>query len=144
MMPKLPARIEENLDRFHDCGLLLLRLGSGLLMAFAHGYPKLIGFAEKSASFADPLHIGSTASLALAVFAEFFCALAVAAGLWTRLATLPVIITMGVVIFLVHGDDPFKVQEKGWLFLLLYAVILLTGPGKYALDTWIARLRRPG
>lgn len=144
MAPKLPLRIEENLDRFHDCGLFLLRLGAGCLMAFAHGYPKLIHFSEKAAGFSDPLHIGSTASLALAVFAEFFCALAVAAGFWTRLASLPVIITMVVAAVLVHGGDPFKTQEKAWLFGLLYLVILLTGPGKYALDTWIARLRRPG
>ena len=86
----------------------------------------------------------TTLSLALAVFAEFFCALAVAAGLWTRLAAVPVLFTMGVAAFLVHADDPLKVKEKAFLFGLLYLVVLLTGPGKYALDTWIARLRRPG
>lgn len=131
------------LDKNQDFGLLVLRLGAGLMMAFGHGLGKLTTFPEKSADFADPIGLGPAVSLALAVFAEFFCALAVAAGLWTRLATLPLLITMGVAAFVVHADDGFKVMEKALLFGVLYLGILLAGPGKYSLDGWLARRNRP-
>lgn len=144
MNPKLPSRIEETLDRHPDLGLLVLRLSAGLLLCLAHGLPKLLAFPEKAPQFSDPLHLTSPVSLGLAVFAEVFCALAVAAGCYTRLATLPVIFTMAMATFIVHADDPFKMKERAILFGILYLVILLTGPGKYALDTWLARKRRPG
>lgn len=140
----MPPRIEEALERGPDAGLLFLRLSAGLLMLFAHGLPKLMTFSEKSSSFPDPLHISSVASLSLALFAEVGCALAVAAGFYTRLATLPLLFTMAIAFFVIHADDAFKVQEKALLFAILYAAILLMGPGKYSLDTWLSRKRRPG
>ena len=51
--------------------LLLSRLALGGLM-IPHGYKKLMNFAAKSSTFADPLHIGPTFSMALTIFAEFF------------------------------------------------------------------------
>ena len=39
-------------------------------MLYAHGWPKLASFSEKSGGFPDPLGIGSPASLTLAVFAD--------------------------------------------------------------------------
>ena len=50
----------------------LLRLALGGLI-IPHGYSKLITFASKSSSFADPFHIGHSTSMALVIFAEFFC-----------------------------------------------------------------------
>src|SRR5688572_5562640 len=117
-MPKLPLRIDPP-GQYLDCGLLVLRLGAGLFLAFGHGLAKLTGFADKAAAFADPIGLGPTVSLALVVFAEFFCALAVAAGLLTRLAALPVIFTMGVAAIAVHWSDGFKGMEKALLFGVL-------------------------
>jgi putative oxidoreductase len=140
---RLPA-IGTTLGKHPDLGLLALRLGAGLLLALGHGWPKLATFSEKCATFSDPLGFSPVISLSLAIFAELFCALAVAAGFLTRMATLPVLITMGVAAVLVHGGDGFKVMEKALLFGLLYFVILLAGPGKYSLDAWFSRRSRPG
>jgi putative oxidoreductase len=120
-------------------GLLATRLGTGLLMAFGHGWGKLVAYGERAAQFADPLGVGSPLSLALVVFAEFFCALALAVGLLTRAVVIPLIVTMLVAAFVIHGDDPFSQQEKALLFLVPLVTILITGPGRYSLDRIIAR-----
>ena len=117
-----------------DIGLLVLRLGLGLMMAFGHGWGKLMGFAERSASFSDPLGVGSVLSMGLTVFAEFFCALAVALGLFTRAAVIPLVITMMVAAFVIHGADPWGKKEFAMLYLVPLLTILLAGPGKYSLD----------
>ena len=92
-------------ELLHQIGLLLLRLGAGSLM-LSHGYGKLTNFAAMSVKFSDPLGIGSTASLSLAVFAEFFCSLGLIVGLATRLATIPLLTTMLMAIFVIHANDP--------------------------------------
>ena len=57
-----------------NAAMLVLRLGLGILM-MAHGYEKLRGFGDMQHKFMNFMGIGSTASLALVVFAEFFCSL---------------------------------------------------------------------
>lgn len=117
-----------------DLGLLFLRLAAGGMMAYSHGWGKLQGMLEGDLSFADPIGIGETPSLILTVFAEFFCGILVALGLFTRAALIPLIITMVVAVFIIHADDPFSKQEFGLLYLAPYLALLLTGPGKLSLD----------
>ncbi len=104
-----------------------------------HGYPKLIHFAERAERFSDPLGIGSTASLSLVVFAEFFCSMLLFLGLFTRFALVPLMVTMAVVVFIVHGDDPFGDKEKALLFLIPYIGLFLTGPGHWSLDRMLKK-----
>jgi len=117
-----------------DLGLLVLRLSVGLLMLLAHGWSKLIGFAEKSASFPDPLGVGSAFSLGLTVFAEVFCSLAIIVGLLTRLSAVPLAITMLVAAIVIHGDDPFQKQEFALIYFVHYLILMIMGAGKYSLD----------
>lgn len=115
-------------------GLLILRVSFAGTMLVAHGLPKLMGFTEASSSFPDPLHIGSSLSLGLVIFAEFFCALAVVFGFKTRHAVIPLVINMSVAALLVHAQDPFAKRELAFLFLFAFIAIFLVGPGKYSLD----------
>ena len=115
-----------------DFSMLLLRLAGGLMLL--HGIPKLMGFAERMDKFSDPLGIGSPASLALCIFAEFFCTVFVVLGAFTRIMVIPIIITMIVAVFIVHGNDPIKDRELGIFFLLTFTSIFFSGPGKYSLD----------
>ena len=117
-------------------GLLILRLGFGLLITFSHGWEKLMNFTEKAAHFPDPLGIGGSISLGLTVFAEVFCGIAIAVGLLTRLSTIPLIIMMLVAIFVIHGDDPFGKKEFALLYLIPFVALMFTGPGRFSLD-WI-------
>lgn len=115
-------------------GLLILRLTAGGIMLAAHGWPKLIGFTSIMDTFPDPFHVGSATSLALAVFAEFFCGFFIVFGLATRWATVPLIVTMAVAAFLIHGEDPFGKKELALVYLLMYAALFFTGPGQWSLD----------
>lgn len=121
-----------------DLGLLVLRLAFGGLM-LSHGWPKLMNFSDRMDRFSDPLGIGSTASLSLAVFAEVFCAGFLILGLLTRLSLIPLMITMAVAVFIVHANDPFSRQELGLLYLMAYAALFITGPGKFSLDKMIGK-----
>ena len=104
-------------------------------MLYAHGWPKLASFSEKSGGFPDPLGIGSPASLTLAVFAEVLCALALMLGLFTRAAAIPLLITMLVAAFIVHGDDPFQKKEFALLYAIPFLALILTGAGTYSVDS---------
>lgn len=105
--------------------------GGGIL---THGYPKLQKVLNGNFQFGDPLGIGPEASLILAVFAEAICGALVIIGITTRLALIPLIITMGVAFFIVHGSDPFKTKEMAFLYLAIFLAIFFTGPGRFSAD----------
>ena len=119
----------------HDVGLLVLRVGVGLMMAFSHGLGKMQKLmAGGEIQFGDPIGIGVVPSLFLAGTAEFFASLAVAVGLFTRLAAIPLAITMSVAAFIVHAQDPFAKQEFALLYLFAFVCLIVAGPGRFSLD----------
>lgn len=117
-----------------DLGLFILRLVGGGAM-ITHGWMKLSAALSGNMQFGDPIGIGTELSLYLAIFAEFACSILLILGLFTRLALIPLIITMLVAFFLVHGNDAFQVKELAFIYLGLYLAIFLTGPGKYSIDS---------
>lgn len=123
------------LGRSHaDGALLVLRLFIGFMMLLGHGGEKLLNFGDRAANFPDPLGLGSGLSLVLVIFAEFFCSLALVFGFLTRLATIPLIFTMLVAAFIVHGSDPWARQELAVIYLLCYLVLFFAGSGRYSVD----------
>jgi putative oxidoreductase len=94
-----------------DAGLLILRLCCALMLL--HGWPKFINFKENSGDWPDPFHVGTTVSYALTVFAELFCSVFVVLGLFTRIALVPLIICLIVIVFNVHGGDSLEDKEHG-------------------------------
>jgi len=118
--------------------LLMLRVSVGILM-LTHGYGKFMKlFSDEPLSFADPVGIGEPASMVLTVFAEFFCSFLLIFGAGTRLAAIPPLITMLVVLFIVHIDDPFNKMELPILFSVIYLILIITGAGKYSVDRLIS------
>ncbi|MEP0134017.1 MAG: DoxX family protein [Eudoraea sp.] len=116
-----------------DIGLAVLRiLPSAFLLS--HGIPKLQKLLNGDFEFADPIGIGATPSLFLAVIGEVICPILVIIGYKTRWATLPILILMVVAAFIVHGSDPFGRKELALLYLVCFAVIMLLGPGRYSID----------
>lgn len=124
-----------------DLGLLFLRVAFGLMMVLGHGFGKVSSLFSGQTGFPDPLGIGPTASLALAAFAEFFCALAVVVGFKTRWAAVPVVITMLVAAFVFHGADPWDKKELAILYALGFLTLVFTGGGPYSLDLRLKKRR---
>ncbi len=122
-----------------DIAKLLLRLFFGLSMLFAHGMPKLLSFSEKKDVFPDPLGLGSSLSLGLAIFAEVLCAGLITLGVFTRFTVIPLVITMLVAAFIVKAGAPFAKKELALAFLFGYAAIGLLGPGAFSIDKFLKR-----
>lgn len=123
-------------DLLKDLALLVIRLGAGGMM-LTHGIPKISRlFGEGPVKFADPFGLGPEISLGMAIFAEVICTILVMIGFKTRLATIPLIITMLTAAFYAHWDDPFGKKELPLLFACVFLGILAFGAGKYAIDSF--------
>ncbi len=127
-----------NSQRSNDIALLLLRVAFGGLMAINHGLGKAQKVMDGNFAFADPLGMGEKTSLVLASGAELFCAALIAVGLFTRLSAIPLIFTMAVAAFVVHGADPLAKKEMALIYLAGYVAIFLLGSGRISLQTLIA------
>jgi len=95
---------------------------------------KLANYDQILPMFGDIIGIGSKLSFNLVIFAELFCGFLVAIGLLTRLAVIPIFITMAVAFFVAHAKDPFDVKAIAFVFLLLSIVVFVFGSGKYSVD----------
>ncbi len=122
-----------NKSNTYNIGLLILRLGFGGMM-LSHGIPKLLKMFSGNFSFGDPIGIGEPATLVLAVLCEVLFPILIIIGFKTRLAAIPVIITMAVAAFIVHAADPLGSKEMAILYLIAFTVVALLGGGKYSVD----------
>ena len=119
--------------------LLFVRIAVSAFM-LTHGLPKLARFTSGEAiKFADPFGISPAITLGLAVFAEVGCSIFIILGLGTRLASIPLMITMAVAAFYAHAEDPFGTKEKPLLFLLIFLMLFVFGSGRYSIDHLMTR-----
>ena len=126
-----------------DLTLLIIRVGLALLM-LTHGLPKLqMLFSGGEIQFPGMLGLSPNLTLVLAIFAEVLCSLLILLGLGTRLASIPLIITMLVAVFIFHVNDPFAAQELGLLYIVLSLPLLILGGGKYSFDHIITTRQNP-
>lgn len=137
-MKKMISSIITPNQKFLSLALLVLRVLGGITM-LTHGVAKLTSFSELSATFPDPIGLGGALSLILIIVAEIGCSLFVIVGAFTRLATIPLIFSMLVVIFIVHANDPFQMKELPLLYLGIYVLLFFTGAGRISLDTIISK-----
>lgn len=121
---------------YKNLGLLFLRISIASMMLFGHGFNKLVNFSDIVPNFPDPIGFGAATALGLTIFAEVFCSLAIGFGIATRISTIPLIITMLVGVFVIHGGDPWSKKEMAVLYLVPYFTLLLTGAGRYSVD-WL-------
>ena len=121
-----------------DLGLLILRAGTAFLM-LPHGWNKIQSFGEKAHGFYNFMHLGGEVSMAMVIFAEFFCSILLFIGLGTRLILIPLIFTMSMVVFVINANQPMEDKESGFLYLIPYVVLFFTGPGRISLDHLLFR-----
>lgn len=115
--------------------ILAVRIFFGVLF-FVHGLDKMINFSALSETFPSVLGLGSYMSLMLSVFCEFCCSLFLIAGLLERIILLPMIISMGVAFFVIH-DSMMPEGELSLIYLVIFIILFVTGPGRYSLDYMI-------
>lgn len=123
-------------SRSYSVLVLVVRLFFGLLF-LSHGYDKLMSHSAMSYLFADPLGIGSTLSFWMVVFSEFVCSFALIFGILQRIVLIPMMLTMCVAFFVVHGADAFQVRELSFVYLIVFVILYITGPGQYSFDAVI-------
>ena len=151
-------------SRAYSVLLLVVRIFFGLLF-LSHGYDKLMTHASMSYLFADPFGMGSTISFWMVVFAEVVCSFAVILGILQRLAVIPInaplfvieiafpfalifgilqrialipmIFSMCTAFFIVHGTDSFDMRELSFIYLIMFVILYVTGPGTYSFDALI-------
>lgn len=112
--------------------ILLLRIFFGVMLMI-HGIDKMSNFSYLSQTFPDVLGFGSYMSLMLAIFAEFCCSMFLIAGLLVRVMILPMIVTMAVAFFDVH-DAMLPEGELALVYLVVFIILYIVGPGRYSLD----------
>lgn len=143
----LPARALGILGKlrpgFQDIVLLFFRLTIGWSF-FLTGKGKLAnlerttGFFESLGIPAPGFHAGMVGTV------EMLGGLALVAGLASRLAAVPLAISMGVAYLTAHREDAFKsldafAEEAPYSFLVVSLVVLAFGPGRLAVDHWIGK-----
>jgi len=130
-----------------DLGISVMRIAVGLMMAFGHGLAKVppaAGFVEAVGSLGFP----APAAFAWAAgLSELVGGLLIAAGLFTRPASLFLAVTMGVAAFLRHGADPLfsregPSKELALLYFVAAVAFLLAGSGRLGLDFLLRRKPR--
>src|SRR5688572_21207120 len=110
-----------------DIGLLIARVMIAALM-LTHGIPKLqMLLSGEPVQFMSVLGMSPELSLGLTVFAEVICSIFLLIGFATRLAAIPLIITMLIAAFLIHAADPIAIKEPSLHYLLVYVLLLLAG-----------------
>jgi putative oxidoreductase len=145
MLDKLKALRERLLERVHRIegfGPLLARVTLGVVF-MSTGWGKLHSLGQVTRFFTE-LHLPAPAFMAgLVAVAELFGGLFILVGLLTRLAALPLVVTMIVAILTAKRDDIKGVVTllgfEEWSYLVLFVWLMLAGPGPFSLDALLAR-----
>ncbi len=131
--------ILKSLAKYRDTGLLILRIGIGIMFIY-HGAPKLAGGLAKweklgmamnyvGVSF-TPVFWGFMASIS-----ELFGGILIILGLFFRSACIFLAITMAVASIMHLGKgDGLSVASHAIEAGVLFFSLILIGPGKYSID----------
>jgi putative oxidoreductase len=122
-----------NESRHQDLGLLFLRATGALFLLWVHGLPKVLNYSEQLTLIEDPFHLGAHVTLLLAIFAEVLCPVLIVAGVWVRLACLPILAVLLIAMVVVHPQWTLFEGQFGWLLLIIFTSVLIAGPGRFVL-----------
>ena len=115
--------------------LLCLRIFFGLMLMM-HGLDKLYNYTELCYVFPDPTGIGSEISLLFVIFAELMCSVAIMFGALFRLSMLPILIVMATAFLHIH-EASIGQGELAFIYLIVFLMLYICGPGQYAVDAKI-------
>jgi putative oxidoreductase len=134
-------------------GLLVLRIGFGLMMLIGHGWPKFSKFEMAKDTWPVPAlwplsMMSPPVSMMATIGAEVVAALLLVVGVATRPAAFVLGFAMMVAAFQVHALDPFFSQGPGAskelaiLYLIPCLALILSGAGGYSVDRFLYKESR--
>lgn len=132
------------LNKYRDAGLLILRVGLGIMFIF-HGAPKMFGGPDAWGKLGMAMgNFGIDFLPAfwgfMAAFSEFFGGILLILGLFFRptciLLTITMIVAAG--FHIGRGDGLMGASHAIENGIVLLSLILI-GPGKVSLDKWLSR-----
>ena len=131
--------IFNKLNKYRDQGLLILRVGIGLMFMW-HGFPKVAAGSEVWTNLGGALstmgiNFAPTFMGFMAAISELLGGLLLLLGLFTRPACLFLLITMVVAALMhINGGDPFTAYSHALEAAILFLSLLFIGPGKLSFD----------
>ncbi|MEP7144081.1 MAG: DoxX family protein [Ferruginibacter sp.] len=131
----MPDRIFSSQTLWQNSGLALLRIITGLLMAY-HGWEifdsgKMAEYAKYDSIKALPAPL-FMAYLGKGI--ELLSGILLTLGLFTRLAALSMAITMLFICFKIGNGKFYYDDQHPFLFVMLAMVFFFTGPLKWSVD----------
>lgn len=139
-------------DPVASSGLLVLRVGFGLMMLIGHGIDKIKGFQKYSEIWAVPelwplSYMSKPISLMATIGAEVGAAALLVLGLMTRPAAFVLGFAMCVAAFQVHAIHPIfskggPSKEMALLYLIPCFALILSGAGQWSLDALFTHDKR--
>lgn len=135
-------RSVESLQKLDWLPLLLARISMGSIFILS-GWGKLHNL-EKVTGFFTELGIPFPAfNAGLVGLTEFGCGLLILLGLLTRLASIPLIVTMTVAIITAKRSDISSFTDvlgfEEFVYIVIFIWFILKGAGKISLDALICR-----
>lgn len=129
----------EGLGRYKNTGLLLLRIGLGI-MFLTHGFPKMAGGPDGWEKLGGTMQVvgvnfAPTFWGFMAAFAETFGGFLLIVGLFFRPACLLLLITMiiAATMHLTKGDG-LKTASHALEMAIVFVSLIFIGPGKFSVD----------
>lgn len=131
------------MDKYRDLGLLILRVGFGLVFVAYHGLPKLMGGPdgwERTGSAMENIGItfGYQAWGLAAALSESLGGLLFAAGLFFRPVCVA-LLTVMVMATIEQFGRPMPAPEHALKNIFVFAGMFLAGPGRYTLRGLLKR-----
>lgn len=130
--------------RYFNFGLLFLRVAIGASFIYHHGFAKISDPSVWPKLGAHMANLGMDFAPAfwgfMAAFAEFFGAVFIILGLFTRPAAILLSFTMFVaVLFHYNKGDSFGYALD--MFILFFSILII-GPGKFSIDAMISGFKK--
>ncbi len=126
-----------------DIALLILRIGFGFSMAYAHGWGKISGGTDKWLKLGGNMEdLGITFAPVfwgfMAAFAEFFGAILIGLGFFTKLGSFLLTFTMFVAFYMhINKGHGFGDAAHAFDLMCVSVFFLIAGAGKFSLDNKI-------
>lgn len=139
-------------DPVASSGLLVMRVGFGLMMLIGHGIGKIEDYQKLSEIWTVPdlwplSYMSKPVSLMATIGAEVGAAALLVLGLMTRPAAFVLGFAMCVAAFQVHAIHPFfskggPSKEMAVLYLIPCFALILSGAGQWSLDALFTHDKR--